>query len=150
MHVITILTYIITEFINRDWISENQSAFMHSEREYSLHWFPLNASLHQHSRLDRQTSLLQRAVISPATTACSIPSIRPRLQTEGHKRRGGERGFLETRTKSDTKTRGRVARGGWSQTSNTKPPLPQGTNKWLDRDIRRGKRDILLQFCDQI
>lgn len=71
----------------------------------------------------RQITIITAALCYQPSNRCSIPSIRPRLQTEGHKRKGGDRGFLETRTKSDTKSRGRVARGGRSQTSNTQSLL---------------------------
>ena len=85
--------------------------------------FLLPVSCMHHCINTRQITIITAALCYQPSNRCSIPSIRPRLQTEGHKRKGGDRGFLETRTKSDTKTGGRVARGGRSQTSNTQSLL---------------------------
>ena len=73
----------------------------------------------------RQITIITAALCyQPGNRSLQHPFNQTQTADRGSQEEGrGERGFLETRTKSDTKSRGRVARGGRSQTSNTQSLL---------------------------
>ena len=95
---------------------------MHSETEHSFSLYPVCIIA---STLDRQITIITAALCyQPGNRSLQHPFNQTQTADRGSQEEGrGEQGFLETRTKSDTKSRGRVARGGRSQTSNTQSLL---------------------------
>ena len=87
--------------------------------------FLLPVSCMHHCINTRQITIITAALCyQPGNRSLQHPFNQTQTADRGSQEEGrGERGFLETRTKSDTKSRGRVARGGRSQTSNTQSLL---------------------------
>ena len=92
----------------------------------------------------RQITIITAALCyQPGNRSLQHPFNQTQTADRGSQEEGGDRGFLETRTKSDTKSRGRVARGGRSQTSNTQSLLLREKITYWTR--REGHKEIVIR-----